>query len=219
METIHTVEITVDILDDHPSFAYGLREILKKDRGLHIRHVYPDGEAMQALIGQYGPPDVLLVDIGLPGNNGYQCCQWLRANHPDTRVLAMTAFGSEGAIRGMLAFGARGFLTKGTQVQTIREAIRSLHGSGRYVNGLVPEALMRQAERNEIHSNVAKLTPRQFDVIALLDTGLTYKGIADRLFITESAVKRHFEDLYGLFGVNKRAELVAECHKLGLIDL
>ncbi len=215
MDTKHTEKITVDILDDHPAFGAGLRS----DDGLHVRFLIPDGEALIEQVTLHGPPHVALLDISRPqGMNGYQCCQWLRTHHPATQVLAMTAFGAEGAIQAMLAFGARGFLTKGTQVRIIGQAIRSLYLNGRFVNEHVPEALMRQAEAGNVRSGLEKLTPRQFDVIALLDTGLTYKGIADQLFITESAVKRHFEALYGLFGVGSQRELLAECHRLGLLN-
>lgn len=195
--------IRVMIVDDHELVRSGLESIL----GLFddIELVAQCGSGAGAVKScDETQPDVVLMDLVMPGMDGVAATEEILREHPRTRVLALTSFAEEGLIEGALGAGAIGYLMKDITGHQLAEAIRGAH-AGR--STLAPEAaaaLIRVVSTPA--SPGADLTRRECQVLALLAEGLSNADIADRLVISRSTVKTHVSSVITKLGASSRTE-------------
>jgi len=207
--------IRVLVVDDHLIVRQGLRLMLEEaGEDFELVGEAADGETALMLVHDL-QPDVVLMDIRLPGLDGIDALERIRANSPHIAVLILTTYNEDALIVRGLRAGACGYLLKDTTRDTLFRAIRT---AARGELLLQPEMMTRALSHVELHHRYElALTERECDVLVEVARGKRSKEIAQQLGITENTVKGHLASIYGKLGVDSRASAVAIAHERGLL--
>ncbi|MGD8465982.1 MAG: response regulator transcription factor [Anaerolineae bacterium] len=202
-----TEPIRVIIVDDHAMLRRGLKFFLKGFDDLELVGEANSGPAALDLCAEV-QPDVVIMDMVMPGMDGAQATQEIRSRYPDVQVIALTSFQEEDLIERALQAGAIGYLLKNVDADGLARAIREAH-AGR--STLAPEAteMLIQATRQRAPQPDYGLTQREKEVLALLVEGLSNAEISERLVITVATVKFHVRGILSKLGVSSRTEAIA----------
>lgn len=206
-----TGSIRLLVVDDHHVVRSGLAASLGLEDDLTV--VAEAGSAEEA-VEQFRQhhPDVVLMDLRLPGANGTTATANLRRDWPDARVLMFTTFdGDEDVYRAMQA-GARGYLLKSAPREELLTAIRTVAAGDRF---LPAELSLRLAQR----VSAPDLSEREIEVLRLISAGKSNKEIGSALFIAEDTVKRHVSNILTKLGVSDRAQAATEAIRRGFLHL
>jgi two-component system response regulator NreC len=204
------------IADDHPVLRSGLRVLLAADPDLEVVGEAGSGEETLHLAEELRP-DVVLLDIGMPGESGIETVRRLKAKLPALKVLFLTMHEEEGMLLEALGAGGDGYLIKRADEAEIIQAIRVVQRGDVYVHPTMTRALLSQTETTERPQEpVEPLTQREIDVLRLLARGNTNRQIAELLGLSTRTVESHRANLMGKLGLSSRVELVtyAEEHRL-----
>ncbi|HEY4691297.1 MAG TPA: response regulator transcription factor [Anaerolineae bacterium] len=212
--------ITIYLADDHPVVRDGLRAILETQPDLAVIGESGAGAETVAQVKALRP-DVLLLDLEMPGLDGVEVLRQIHDAGSDTRVLVFTAYDSDERILSAVHAGAQGYLLKGAPREQIFDAIRVVHSGGSLLQPVVASKLLKQVQsgseralgRNDI------LTAREIEVLHQLAQGQANKQIAARLGISERTVKFHVSAIFRKLDVTNRTEAVAIAAQRGLIHL
>jgi len=209
-------EIRILIADDHLVVREGLRAILGVAPDLELVGEAADGAEAVRLAGELSP-DVVLMDLRMPGVDGIEAIQQIQARYPSIEIVILTTYDDdEYIVRGLRA-GARGYLLKDAGRDVLFEAIRAAaRGESLLPSAVVEKVVAHLAEPRPARS--AGLSEREREVLALLADGAANKQIAARLRITERTVKAHVTSIFNKLGVNSRAEAVAVALRGGLLS-
>ena len=202
--------ITVLIVDDHALVREGLREILETQDDIHVVGEAEDSSATVTLAAEQ-QPDIILLDIEIPGAEVTVTVSQIRERSPDSRVIILSMYEGPQLVRALLTVGIRGYLLKSVHWQELVAAIRAIHSDrNRIVLGVSRDSL-RDAQQGP---SPAILSPREREVLTLVAEALSNGQIASRLRLTEATVKRHLRNIFVKLGavsridaVNKAAEL------------
>lgn len=217
-----TEPISILVADDHPVVRDGLVAMLDTQPDFTVVAQAADGrEAVAAALAYQ--PDVVLLDLEMPGLDGVEALRQMRQARPTARVIVFTAFDSDERILGALQAGAQGYLLKGAPRQELFNAVRVVHAGGSLLQPVVASRLLRhvveEGAAEAADGLVEPLTLRELEVLALLGRGLQNKQIAAELVIAERTVKFHISSIMGKLGVGNRTEAVAVAVQRGLIAL
>lgn len=197
--------IRVMLVDDHTMVRRGLATFLKVFDDLQLVGEAGSGEAAIELCPRL-LPDVILMDMVLPGMDGAAATHFIRQQFPQTQVIALTSFKEGDLIKNALEAGAIGYLLKDISADELASAIRAAH-IGRAT--LSPEAAQAMVETaNQSSTPPLNLTERERDVLALMVEGLNNTQIAGRLTVSPSTIKSHVSSILSKFGVASRTEAV-----------
>jgi NarL family two-component system response regulator LiaR len=207
--------IRVLLVDDHAVVRSGLSAFLLAFDDLELVGEAGSGEEAVRLCPRVRP-DVVLMDLVMPGMDGAQATHAIRQTCPAIQVIALTSFKEQELVEGALEAGAIGYLLKNVTAGELARAIREAH-LGRPT--LAPEAAQAliQARREQPKPGF-DLTEREREVLALLVEGLTNPEIAERLIVSRSTAKFHVSSILSKLGVASRTEAVAVAVKEGLLD-
>jgi DNA-binding NarL/FixJ family response regulator len=206
--------IGVLVVDDHPVLRNGLAQLLEQADGITLIGLAADGAEGVALALDKRP-DVVLMDLEMPGLDGIEATRRIRASHGHTQVVVLTSFSDRARILDALDAGAAGYLLKDAEPE---ELLRGIRAAAAGQAPLAPQAASELlAERHETRP-AAELTPREREVLAMVAEGLPNKLIARRLEISEKTVKAHLTRIFERIGVSDRtqAALWAQRHRLGV---
>ncbi|MEV0168161.1 LuxR family two component transcriptional regulator [Nonomuraea fuscirosea] len=204
--------IRLIIVDDHPIVRDGLRGILDTDDFEVVGEAADGPEALAVALRT--APDVVLLDLRMPGMSGAEVIRRLREQQPGVHVLVLTTFDDDADVLPAIAEGATGYLLKDTPRDELRRAVHAAARGETVLSPTVAGILTRKAREPEPRT----LSPRELEVLRLIARGATNREVAGRLFITEATVKTHLLHVYGKLAVNDRAAAVAAAYDLGLLD-
>lgn len=210
--------IRVLIADDHPVVRDGLIAMLGTQPDFVVVAEASDGREMVVQAVQHAP-DVVLLDLEMPGLDGVEALWQLRARLPNARVLVFTAFDTDERIIGAIQAGAQGYLLKGAPREELFGAIRAVARGESLLQPAVQSRLLRHLREERDRAPVESLTPREVQVLCLMAEGKTNKEIAAQLAITERTVKFHVGAILGKLGVGNRTEAVRRAAQLGWVKL
>jgi DNA-binding NarL/FixJ family response regulator len=207
------VPVRVLIADDHSVVRQGLRMFLALDPELEVVGEAADG-AEAVRMARALTPDVVLMDLLMPGTDGITATGTIRAEVPATEVLALTSVLEDAAVVGAVQAGAIGYLLKDTQAEQLCSAIKAA-ACGRVQ--LAPEAAARLVREVRAPESPQALTARETEVLRALATGLTNRQIGRRLTIGERTVKTHVSHLLNKLGLQSRTQAALYAVRIGLV--
>jgi DNA-binding NarL/FixJ family response regulator len=210
-------KIRILVADDHPMLREGLVSVLSTQPDLEVIGEATDGSETVRLAERL-EPDVILLDLEMPGLDGVAALEKLRDAGSGARTIVFTAYDTDERILGALRAGARGYLLKGASRTEIFDAIRTVHSGGSLLGPVVTTRLLEHVERGDEQERPNNLTPRELEVLALLTRGRKNSEIADTLFISERTVKFHVSSILGKLGAENRTEAVRVAVRRGLVE-
>ena len=202
------------VVDDHKLFAEAVQLALQK-HGMEVVIATSPDEGLEAAVRE--APDVVLLDIGLPGRSGLELGKEILEAHPTTKIVIVTSLEDQRALQEAVKLGFHGFLTKDTKLPQLVRAIRDVE-EGQLV---VPHRLAVRRRNNGSHDAdllAAQLTPREREVLGLLSSGATSGEIARTLFVSPNTVRTHVQSILAKLQVHSRLEAVAFATLHNLIE-
>ena len=205
--------IRIVVVDDHPVVREGLVASLEDDPEFRVVGSAGSAEdAMPLITTQH--PDVILLDLELPGVNGLEAIPALAAAHPASRILILTAYDTDERVLGAIRAGAKGYLLKGASLEEIARAIRSVHAGESYLEPRIATKVLAELGPRR---RPAALSHREREVLRLVAGGRSNKQIARELGIMERTVKFHVTSILNKLGAENRAQAVAVAARRGLL--
>ncbi|KAA3647042.1 MAG: DNA-binding response regulator [Chloroflexi bacterium] len=212
--------IRVVVCDDQAVVREGLELILNSDPEIKVVALAQDGaEAVEMTTDKQ--PELVLMDLNMPGMNGIQATREIHTNHPDIKVLVLTTFGEDEWVFDAIRNGAAGYLLKGTPRDELIEAVKGTVSGEAHIDPAVgPKLLAKVAQTNESTStNFAKdLSERELDVLKLLAQGITNAEIADRLFLSKGTVRNYISSILAKLDVEDRTQAAVLAVRHGLVE-
>ena len=209
--------IRILVADDHPIVREGLVAILGTQTDFAVVGEAADGAEVERQVEALHP-DVILLDLEMPGMDGVETLQRLSQRARSAHTIVFTAFDTDDRILAAVRAGARGYLLKGVPRDEIFRAVRVVHAGGSLLEPVVASKLLRQLGRPD-GGRAPPLTPRELEVLRLLARGLQNKEIATELGIGGRTVKFHTGSLYRKLDAGNRTEAVAHAAQRGIIRL
>ncbi len=202
--------IRVAIVDDDEGIRASLATLIRRSPALSMTGDYPDGETALKEIPKR-PPDVVLMDINLPGINGMECVRQLKSALPQVQFLMLTVYEDSDSLFNSLKAGASGYLLKRTASARLLEAIHDVHAGG---SPMTPQLARRVVQffakpAGDV-SPVSRLAPGEKEFLDLLAKGYAYKEIADRMTISIDTVRSYVRTVYEKLHVHSRTEAVVK---------
>jgi two-component system NarL family response regulator len=213
----------VVVVDDHPVFRRGLSLLLDREPDLEV--VGDAADAGQAVdLASTHQPDVVLLDLRMPGRSGVETCREICAASPGTRVVMLTVSDDETDLYAAIHAGASGYLLKEVSVEEVVSAVRAVHEGQSLLGPSIATKLLSDltARERPVEAEVspaARLTPREMEVLRLLATGVHNKEIARALLISENTVKNHVRNILEKLQMHSRTEAVVYAVREKLLDL
>jgi DNA-binding NarL/FixJ family response regulator len=210
--------IRILVVDDHPIVRDGLVAILTTQPDFEVVGEAPGGaEAVER--ARLFNPDLILLDLEMPGMDGVEVIRRVRESMPAIRVIVFTAFDTDERILSAVRAGAQGYLLKGVPRDDLFRAIRVVNEGGSLLQPVVASKLLQHMADDHTSSSTEALTDREREVLSLLAVGATNKEIAAKLVISERTAKFHVSSILGKLGAGNRTEAVSIAAQMGLVDL
>lgn len=210
--------IRVLICDDHPIVRQGVRSVLMNHPDISVVGEAENASTLFTIIDSL-KPDVVLVDIRMPGQNGIDVTQRLKRDYPDIKVIILSTYDDDEFLFGALRAGADGYLLKSASQEVLADSIRQVGHGERLLSPTLVSKVMR--EFRDLAKDKARgesgLTEQEVEVLRMIAAGATNKEIAEKLYWSEVTVKRKVQDILEKMGVANRAQAVAEAGKRGLL--
>jgi DNA-binding NarL/FixJ family response regulator len=211
------MSVRVVVADDQTVVRDGLVTLLKLMPGIDVVAAAADGQEAVQLVAEHDP-DVLLVDLRMPRMDGVEATRQVRTDHPRTEVVVLTTYSDDDSVLSALRAGARGFLTKDADAESIGRALEAAAAGQSIVDAEVQRRLIEGAATAPKLPEITDsgLTPRELEVLRLIAEGLSNTEIARHLVVSEATVKTHINHLFAKASLRDRAQAVAYAYRLGL---
>ncbi|GAA3813479.1 response regulator transcription factor [Sphaerisporangium flaviroseum] len=202
----------VVVADDHPVFRMGLRRLLESVPGVEVvREAWDTASAVEAAAEER--PDVVVMDLHMPGGGGVEATSQIRRRAPDVRVLVLTMHSDDALVRTALRAGARGYVLKDASSEEILRALEAVHADQAILDAVIADRFFAAASAP---SPFPQLTERETDILERMATGLTNEAIALRLGISIKTVQNHVSNVLLKLGARHRGEAIARARDAGL---
>lgn len=216
--------IRVVVVDDHALFRRGLENVLSGEADIEVVGEAADGVAALAVCAEL-LPDVVLMDVRMPGLSGIEATRKIREARPETRIVILTVSDDDDDLFGALRAGADGYLLKEVSIGEVADAVRVVARGHSLISPSMASKLFaeynRLAARAEVRQRTdsASLTGRELEVLRLVADGLTNREIAGELYIAENTVKNHVRNILDKLHLHSRMEAVVFAMREKLLDV
>ncbi|MGQ9474740.1 MAG: response regulator [Actinomycetota bacterium] len=212
--------VNVMLVDDHEVVLEGLIRILERQGGIKIVSVARSAEEALEKIGRF-PPDVIIVDIQLPGMNGIELIKRVKSQYPEIEAITLTVFDDEQFAKQAIKAGAIGYVIKDAAKEELVKAVRAAAKGESLISTSVARKLIEEISepsgKKKRDEGYEGLSQRELDVIKLMARGYNNRQIADILFISEHTVKVHIRNIFRKIGVTDRTNAVLWAIERGLV--
>lgn len=228
------MSIRVLVVEDQPKILRNQLKLLSTFSEIEVVDTAPSGEsALEQLAELSPPPDVILLDLGLPGIDGIEVTRRVKAEQPEVEILIFTIFDEEDRVLEAIKAGASGYLLKGTEAERIVDAIKEVQAGGSVIQPNLARRLLRHFRVTPEDSAVAveeapleetaepppQLTDREIQILQLIAKGLSNSEAARVLTLSKATVRTHLEHIYQKLEVTNRVEAVTEGIRHGIIEV
>ncbi|MHB8579986.1 MAG: response regulator transcription factor [Ignavibacteriaceae bacterium] len=211
-ESFNNEKINIAIVDDDAEIRRSLCWIINQSPKFFCSATWKNcGEALKNI--ETDPPDVILMDIGLPDKSGIECVKIIKDLYPGIQILMLTVYSDEEKIFQSIRSGAVGYILKNISSEKLLEAIGDAYGGGAPMSSEIARKVLNYFRQPKDDNITAKLSSREIEVLEALIEGHTYKAIADKLFLSVHTVRFHLHNIYGKLHVKSRAEAVKKAIK------
>ena len=218
---MQTTKASVAVVDDHVLLRNGLSNLI---RGLETYAVLFEANNGKDFISQLKPkflPDIVLLDINMPEMDGFETALWLKRNYPDIKILALSMYDNEASIIRMMKSGAKGYILKDIDPVEFRQALDALMRKGFYyselITGKLIHAINQLDEPETTLKNLVTLNDREIEFLKLVCTEMTYKEIAEKMFLSPRTIDGYRDALFEKLNVKTRVGLVMYAIKNGIV--
>jgi DNA-binding NarL/FixJ family response regulator len=213
----------ISIVDDHAMVRKGLASLINLFPNYKVLFDAGDGKEFINLLKPLHIPDIVLLDISMPGMDGYMTAEWLRVNYPEIRVLALSTMDSDTAIIKMIKLGAKGYILKDAHPSELKLAFDEVFSKGYFYNEMVSRKVLQSVnllvnENSDINAFM-KLTDREHQFVKLACSEKSYQEIATEMFVSERTVDGYRDALFRKLSVGTRVGLVIYAIKNGLVKI
>lgn len=198
--------IQIAIVEDDKEILQSLVNLLKADEDIIILKTFPNAESFILAFTDLNV-DVVLIDIGLPGKNGIQAVAELKPKRPKVQYIMCTVYDDDEKIFNALCVGATGYMLKNTSGTELSEAIKTVHCGGSMMSASIARKVVQSFQKRQIQSTeVENLTPRQWEILNLLDQGFRYREIADQMNLSFETIRTYCRNIYEVLQVHSRTD-------------
>jgi two-component system response regulator DegU len=202
-------KINILIADDHAMLRQGIKQILELESDIAVVAQASNGEEAIKLARDY-EPDVILMDINMPGTNGLQAIKEIKQEKPSSKIIVLTIHEDREYLFKALQMGAEGYVLKDAEPSVLIEAIRNVSRGQSFIQPSMTKELVKEFNRVTLHEKEKNddnnLTAREIEVIELIAEGMINKEIAKRLYISEKTVKNHVSNIFKKLDVSDRTQ-------------
>jgi DNA-binding NarL/FixJ family response regulator len=207
---------TILVADDHPLFREALRGAVVRVIPDARLHEAENAEGLYAMADAHPDADLLLLDLNMPGAQGFSALVHLRGLHPQLPVVMVSAREEPAVIRRALDHGAMGFIPKSSNAETLGTALRRVLDGDRWVPDSADSAPRTGPDEQDVAARVRELTPQQFRVLQMLGSGKLNKQIGYELGVSEATIKAHMSAILRKLGASNRTQAVLMAGKLSV---
>src|SRR5258705_8559721 len=200
------------IVDDHYMVIEGIRSLLQHEKSIEWAGHASNAESCLAFLKQQ-QPDVILMDINLPGKSGIDLCKEVKEKYPSVLIIGLSTFNQQSFIQKMMENGASGYVLKNATQEELAAAVAAVMKGKTYLSDEASQAL-----RKNISAEVPVLTRREKEVLELIAAGMTNNEIAKKLFVASTTVDTHRKNLLAKFGVKNTASLMKMAVQMQMIN-
>ena len=209
--------VRVLLVDDHDLVRVGIKSLLDTAAGIEVVGEAASGEDALKLIKEL-QPNVVLMDVKMPGIGGLEATKRIARQYPDTKVLVVTVYADEPYPSRVLQAGAMGYITKGTSLDEMVQAIKMVNVGKRYLSPEVAQQLALKHLNDDGQSPFEQLSEREMQVLIMITSGQKVNDISDQLFLSPKTVNSYRYRLFEKLDVNSDVELTHLALKYNLID-
>jgi len=211
------VKHTVWVVEDNEEFGRQLAGLLSLSETFLCEHVFTACEPAVELLRGDALPDLILMDIGLPGMSGIEGVREIKTIAPSVEVVILTVFEDDEKVVEAIVAGASGYLHKSSSLETIVESLKAVLTGGAPINPQIARRVLEMFARSTTAQGNYHLSPREKEILRLLVDGLTKKEIAEKLFLSFHTIDNHVRNIYGKLRVQTRGGAVAKALKERLL--
>lgn len=209
--------VKIAVVDDHNLIAEGIASMLRYSSDIEVTGAFSDGTSLLDAI-QIAMPDIVLLDIQMPGMQGDELAERLRLHYPGLKIIAFTSFDTMFHIKRMMKHNIEGYLLKNIRREQLAEAITTVYNGGTYldvtVRKMLDDDLLLQKRQKALG---ALLTKREKEILPFIVKNYTCSEISEMLFISKRTVEHHRESIFSKLEVRKVSALAEKAAQLGLI--
>jgi len=213
--------IRVIVCDDQDVVCQGLSTILNNDPEIEVIAVAHDGQALLDLLSE-NQPDLILLDLKMPGMNGVQAARQIRQSFPSIHIIILTTYDDDEWLFDALHSGVQGYLLKDTSSKRIVDAIKGTMKGETFLDPAIAGKVLSSVSYQTLSvksKNVIQLSERETEILDLMARGLTNADIARELFLSEGTVRNYASNLFSKLGVSDRTQAVIAGLRQGLVDI
>ncbi len=213
-------KVDIVLVDDHILLRNGLASLINSFEDYIILFEANNGKDFINKLQPKQPPQIVLLDINMPEMDGYETCLWLKNNYPEVKVLALSMYDNENAVIRMFKAGAKGYILKDCDPSELKNALYSINAKGFYYSELVTGTFIRSINEEKSQAkNIIHLKEHEITFLKLVCTELTYKEIADKMFLSPRTIDGYRDDLFQKLNIKTRVGLVMYAIKNGIVTL
>ena len=211
--------ISIALIEDHPEYREVISLALEDEAGMQLTHQFGSSERAISMLQDQTtpPPDLVLLDLNLPGMSGLDTIVWLKNHSPETKIIILSQSNQEADVVQAIERGASGYLLKSSSVEQIVESIRSVAEGGASLDPKIANFILKTMRAHPPQKDAPRaLSQRELEILILLASGLLKKEIADKLGISINTVAKHNVHIYEKLRVHNAAGAIDQAYKTGV---
>lgn len=213
--------VKIMIVDDHVVVREGLKQILELEPDFEVVGIAGDGNECLELVDGGLAPDVIFMDLKMPGTNGIVATRTLSEKHPKIKVIMLTVYDDQQYVTQAIQAGARGYILKNADRSQLIDVVRRVLADKPVLDPKLTEGLfntIREGDAGQDPEDYKSLTKRELEVLGCLVKGMSDKQVAEALFISDHTSRTHIKNIYRKLAVSSRAQAAVKALKLGLVN-
>lgn len=212
--------ILVAIVDDHTLLRNALAKLIDTFDNFAIHFEAANGEELKQMLTKKGIPDIILLDVNMPGMNGFETAEWLYKNYPQIKVLALSMMSDESTIIRMLKLGAKGYILKSIDPEELQTALNSVIKKNFYLSEYISGKVIGGLNKNmDLPDEIVFLTEKEKEFLKLVCSDLSYREIAEKMFVGQRRIEDYRNVLFEKLKIKSRVGLVLYAIKNGIFEV